>query len=260
MQIKSIAICTTYSYRNGALKLLYPPKSANSLCVERPLLSCLLRLLSLSFSLAFALALGGFGSSGSISSSSSGGSSLGSSGGSSGGSSSGLGHVGEGSATDGLGGGVGFGFSSESLVCSERGSTSLGRIDDHDHANLAMLGLSTVDSNWGCALNWHTEGCFACSASGDGDETGVELAGRLASLGWVAGSGSVVLVEELEADSVTDGSVDGGWGEDELLVASNLDGVGGSESQGGVEHSNERGLGEEHFDQRKERRSGGCVG
>ena len=111
-----------------------------------------------------------------------------------------------------------------------------------------MLGLGTIDGDGLSALDWHGEGRLASSAGGNGDETGVELAGRLASLGWVAGSGSVVLVEELEADSVTDGSVDSGRGEDELLVASDRDGVGGSESHGGVEESDERGLGEEHVD------------
>jgi hypothetical protein len=110
-----------------------------------------------------------------------------------------------------------------------------------------MLGLSTIDSHGLRVLDLHRESGLALGAGWNGDEAGVELATRRASLVGSARCHSVVLVQELELDGVTDSGLDRRGREDELLVSSDFDVDGRSESEGGVEKSNEGGLGE-HVD------------
>ena len=107
-----------------------------------------------------------------------------------------------------------------------------------------MLGLGTVDGDGLSVGDGDLEGGLSGGAGRNGHESRVELAAGLASLVGATSGDSVVLVEELEVDSITGSGLDRGWGEGELLVSSNLDVKGGTKGQRGLEKSNEGGLGE----------------
>jgi hypothetical protein len=112
-----------------------------------------------------------------------------------------------------------------------------------------MLCLSAVHGNGLRVLDLNGESRLGAAAGGrDGHEAGVELAGGLAALAGRAGGDGVVLVLEDVLDGVADGSGDAGGGEGQLLVAADVDLVGGGEDGRGVEQDGrEAGGCELHF-------------
>jgi hypothetical protein len=147
----------------------------------------LLGLLSLSLALALALTLGSRGACSSACGSTCGGTS--------GALCSGH-QVGKSSTVDSLGGSVGCRFSASLLVGGERLCAGWGRVNNHDHTNLAMLGLGAVDGNRLSACNGDCEAWESASA----DENAVFaansklvtslLASFLASSGTLSGGSS----------------------------------------------------------------------
>lgn len=98
-----------------------------------------------------------------------------------------------------------------------------------------MLCLGTIHGDGIRILHLNTESRQICRlARCNGDKFRVEATGRLTSGVGVAGGDGVVLVKEGELDGVAHVGLDAGRGEDQLLVAANVDVDSVGAGEGGV--------------------------